>query len=104
MEGKNHPEEHIEGQEYERYVHIKMNRNTTRKMCPFVLERLFAETFKSKRNEIASVTDGYIIKVNNSEELTRTSTKIQDIECEATDKGPALRMYNSSKGLIYENE
>ena len=52
MEGKNHPEEHIEGQEYERYVHVKMNRNSTRKMCPFVLERLFAETFLLRVREM----------------------------------------------------
>ena len=75
-------------------------------MCPFVLERLFAETFKIKRKEIASVRDGYIIKVNSSEELTRmkATTKIQDSECEVTDEGSALRMYNSTKGLIYVNE
>ena len=34
----------------------------------------------------------------------KATTKIQDIECEVTDEGPALRMYNSTKGLIYVNE
>ena len=44
LEGRGDAEEHAEGQEYERYLHIKVDRKSVRIICPFRIEKYFQPT------------------------------------------------------------
>ena len=104
--GKQVGEEYLENQQYERYMHVKISRDETRKICPFVIEKFFNSKFGINKKEVTSIRDGYILKATTAQQVDQISkiTNVYDIPCEVTDNSSMLARYNSSKGLIYVND
>ena len=106
LEGRRDAEEYTEGQEYEQYLYIMIDRKYTRTMCPIQMQKYFQQTFDLREEDIMSARDGYIVKVSDEEqcEVIKKARSVLGIDCEATTDSLALRIYNSNKWRIYLNE
>ena len=92
--------------EYEKFLQIEIDQEDVRKMCPFKLEKFLTSNCGIKREGIISERNCYIIKVTSAEQYKNIMklTAICQIPCKVFDNSPALRIYNSTKGLVYITE
>ena len=106
VEGRSNAVEFVEDQFYEKYVHVKVNRDSTRSDCSFTVEKYFEVNYSIKGTQIISAKEGYILKVTDAQQYDKISkiTSITDILCEVLTDSPSLRLYNSTFRLIYINE
>lgn len=95
----------MEDQIYERYVQIKIDRSATRKLCPFEVQKFFKEELDLLEDDVQA-EKGYIVEVKSVHQF-RTVMQLKsifEIPCAAVEDSPAVRMYNSARGLVYINE
>ena len=91
---------------YEVYVHISINQEEVRKMCPFKMKKFLSVNCDISRECITAEKKGYIIKATLKEQYRKVMqlADIYDIPCKVSDSSPNLRTYNSTKGIVYITE
>ena len=106
VEGKSSESYQSEEPKYEVYLQIEINQEDMRKICPFKIEKFLASHCRLNRECITAERKGYIVKANSREQYQNMMqlTAIYSIPCKVSDNSPSLRMYNSTKGLVYITE
>ena len=106
LEGRHKVGQYVEDQRYERYIQIKSDRDATRTICPFEVQKCLNNELDLLEEDVQAVREGYTVKAKSEQQFRKVMQlkAILGIPCAAAEDSPAVGMYNSARGLVYINE